>query len=106
MVAALGYSFYYRKQDEAKLNLANKSYYVLFASLLFASILLMSQLLLHNYQLNYVYSYSSNSLPTFYLISTFWAGQEGTFLLWLLLSVTFGLFLIKKHAKQNPLVMF
>lgn len=105
IISALGYGFYYRKQDEAKLNLASKSYYILFASLLLASGLLMSQLLTHNYQLNYVYSYSSNSLSIFYLISTFWAGQEGTFLLWLLLGVTFGLFLIKNHAKKNPLVM-
>ena len=30
VVAALGYGFYYRKQDETKLNLANKSYYVLY----------------------------------------------------------------------------
>jgi cytochrome c-type biogenesis protein CcmF len=105
VLSVLGYGYYFKKQDEKKLNLASKSYYILFTSLFLASSYLLYQILTHNYQVNYVYSYSSNSLPSFYLISTFWAGQEGTFLLWLLLSVTFGLFIIKQHAKKNPLVM-
>src|SRR3989337_2703940 len=39
--------------------------------------------LTHDFRLSYVYGYSSNDLPLFYLLSSFWAGQEGSFLLWL-----------------------
>ncbi len=105
VVSTYAYHQCYKKNNDSSLQLANISYYVMFGSLLFATILLLSQILAHNFQLNYVYSYSSRSLPTAYLISTFWAGQEGTFLLWLVISTIFGIFLIKKHAKQNPLVM-
>ena len=105
VVAALGYGLYYKNEDSVKLKLANQSYYLLLASLVLASGLLLSQILIHNFQINYVYSYSSRSLTTFYLISTFWAGQEGTFLLWTLISAFLGFLLIKKHAQKNPLVM-
>jgi cytochrome c-type biogenesis protein CcmF len=36
----------------------------------------------HNYQYHYVWSHSSNELPVYYMISCFWEGQEGSFLLW------------------------
>src|SRR3972149_2721587 len=51
-------------------------------------------ILTHYFRLHYVFSYSDLSLPTHYLISTFWAGQEGSFLLWLLCGVIVGLPLI------------
>lgn len=34
------------------------------------------------YQYHYVWSHSSNELPVSYMISCFWEGQEGSFLLW------------------------
>jgi len=36
----------------------------------------------HQYQYHYVWSHSSNELPIEYMISCFWEGQEGSFLLW------------------------
>lgn len=36
----------------------------------------------HQYQYHYVWSHSSNELPVYYMISCFWEGQEGSFLLW------------------------
>ena len=37
----------------------------------------------HQYQYHYVWSHSSNELPLQYMISCFWEGQEGSFLLWI-----------------------
>lgn len=37
----------------------------------------------HQYQYHYVWSHSSNELPIYYMISCFWEGQEGSFLLWM-----------------------
>ncbi len=106
IASAVGYLQYYRKKEESTLKLANTFNFLMFASVLFASALLMSQLLTHNFQLNYVYSYSSRSLPLKYLISTFWAGQEGTFLLWIIFSAVYAILLMRKFARKNPLLLF
>ena len=51
-------------------------------------------ILTHQYQYAYVYQNSSNDLPWHYLFSTFWAGQEGSFLLWILMMCGVGIALI------------
>ena len=52
-----------------------------------ASAMLLHAILTHQYQYKYVYNYSGSDLSTGLLMSTFWAGQEGSFLLWLLFTV-------------------
>jgi len=37
----------------------------------------------HYYEYQYAWQHSSNSLPVYYMISCFWEGQEGSFLLWM-----------------------
>lgn len=59
-----------------------------------ASGVLWYLILTHQYQYAYVYQQSSNDLPLHYLFSTFWAGQEGSFLLWALMMCAVGAILI------------
>lgn len=59
-----------------------------------ASGVLWYVILTHQYQYAYVYQQSSNDLPLHYLFSTFWAGQEGSFLLWILMMCGVGAALI------------
>ncbi len=73
-------------------------YYVATASVVASSILLYYHLLSHSFEYAYVAHYSSRSLPMLYLVSSFWAGQEGTFLLWALMVALMGLVLIKKQG--------
>jgi len=73
--------------------------------LTFAAIQLMRLILNHEFIFKYVAEYSSSDLPLLYLISSFWAGQEGSFLLWVLLSSWLGLFLIYKARDMEPQVM-
>jgi len=47
-----------------------------------ASGALMRAFLARDFSLEYVYGYSSRSLSTAYTITAFWAGQEGSLLLW------------------------
>src|SRR5437899_6876573 len=49
----------------------------------------------HYFEYNYAYSHSSRSLPTHYMISCFWEGQEGSFLLWAFWQLVFGNVLIR-----------
>jgi cytochrome c-type biogenesis protein CcmF len=64
------------------------------------------QILSHNFSIEYVHSYSSTDLSPFLLISTFWAGQIGTFMLWLLFTTIVGLILHRRSDPMNSAVMF
>ncbi|MBW7887694.1 MAG: cytochrome c biogenesis protein CcsA [Bacteroidetes bacterium] len=66
-----------------------------------ASILLMTKILLHDFSIAYVWSYSSRDLPLHLLLSTFYAGQEGSFLFWALCSAVISLFLFSYTRKRN-----
>ena len=73
--------------------------------MILASVLLMSRLLTHDFRLSYVASYSGRDLPFYYLFSTFWAGQEGSFLLWLFWGSIIGLFVLRSAKEQESPVM-
>lgn len=51
------------------------------------------------YEYDYVYSHSSRSLPLKYVISAFWEGQEGSFLLWIFWHSILGLCLMRWTGK-------
>ena len=60
------------------------------AAVVGASGVLWYLILNHQYQYAYVYQNSSNDLPWHYLFSTFWAGQSGSFLFWILMMCGVG----------------
>jgi cytochrome c-type biogenesis protein CcmF len=64
------------------------------AAVVGASGVLWYLILNHQYQYAYVYQNSSNDLPWHYLFSTFWAGQSGSFLFWILMMCGVGAALI------------
>lgn len=63
-----------------------------------ASIYLLILILNNRFDIAYVANYSAIELPLMYKISAFWAGQQGSFLLWLLIHAMAGLYLLRKHA--------
>lgn len=69
-----------------------------------AAAYLLYIILSNQYQFAYVYSYSSRDLALAYKISAFWAGQEGSFMLWLLFHAGFGLLLLR-HSNKSPASM-
>lgn len=81
------------------------AYHGLTACLLFASAMLMAAILTHDFRFEYVAGYSSRELPTLYLVSAFWAGQQGTYLLWALMSAVLGYGLLRKASWQRASVM-
>src|SRR5688500_11897606 len=48
----------------------------------------------HYFEYHYAYSYSDSKLPDHYLVSTFWNGQEGSFLLWMFWQAVLGIVII------------
>ncbi len=74
--------------------------------LLFSAVQLYN-ILTHQFQYSYVWSYSSRDLPLPLLISTFYAGQEGSFMLWALYTALIGVFLMQYSSRKGyePQVM-
>lgn len=67
-----------------------------FAAVLVASIYLLVLIFNNRFDIAYVASYSAEELPAVYKFSAFWAGQQGSFLLWLLIHGGAGLYLAWK----------
>jgi cytochrome c-type biogenesis protein CcmF len=59
----------------------------------------------HYFEYQYVWQHSSLALPTHYMISCFWEGQEGSFLLWIFWNIILGAILIRKTKKWEPSVL-
>jgi len=89
------------KGNEKSLEAGRKIYYIFFFFVFLASAYLMYLFLTHNFRVEYVYGHSSTDLPWYYLVSGFWAGQEGSFLLWLFLGSLLGIFIISGKGKTK-----
>ena len=59
----------------------------------------------HYFEYQYVWQHSSLDLPSHYMISCFWEGQEGSFLLWTFWNIILGAILIRKTKKWEPTVL-
>jgi len=80
------------------------------ALVLIASALLTALLLTHDFSNGYVFGYSDRSLPLHFLLSTFYAGQEGSFLFWALCSslvaVALSGFARKRGSEPEVMAVF
>lgn len=59
----------------------------------------------HYFEYQYAYQHSSTELPIYYMISCFWEGQEGSFLLWMFWHAFLGIILIFKSKSWQAPVM-
>ena len=71
-----------------------------------ASLLLWILIFENDFSIEYVAAYSSTTLPTLYKISAFWAGQQGSFLLWLLIHAIIGAVLIFRRTSATSLGIY
>ena len=99
------YYTYHHNNNNEILKSANNAFRAVFYLLVLIGILLFLAIVTHNFSFEYVSKYSSTKEEWYYLISTFWAGQEGTFYLWLLYTVIFGLIIIKRNDEFVAEVM-
>ena len=59
----------------------------------------------HYFEYQYVWEHSSLSLPVQYMVSCFWEGQEGSFLLWIFWNIFAGAVLIKISKSWESTLM-
>ncbi len=76
-----------------------------FVFVLSASFILFYIIFKHYFEYKYVWQYSSLNLPLKYIISCFWAGQEGSFLVWAFWQGLLGLILLKTSKELERYVL-
>ena len=72
-----------RKRDGVLLESARNGAFVAAVAATAASLVLIVLLLTQDMAVKYVYEHVNSHLPTAYRLSAFWAGQEGSLLIWL-----------------------
>ncbi len=104
LVSTAGYVGAIRGRESWR-SVARQAFVLMTAAVVIASAVLMYLLLSHDYRVFYVTAYTDNSLPLHFLISAFWAGQEGSFLLWVFWAAILGLPLMRFAREYESRVM-
>ncbi|GAW93736.1 heme lyase CcmF/NrfE family subunit [Calderihabitans maritimus] len=80
--AVAGYIISIKTQNERLMNSAKGGVMAVAFLTTVASLILIYLLITSNFQIKYVYHYTSKNLPVFYKFAAFWAGNAGSMLLW------------------------
>ena len=70
-----------------------------------ASIALLHALLTRDFNVEYVASYSSSTLPLHYTVAAFWGGQKGSLLFWALIHCLFSTIVLFQNRTRNQELM-
>ena len=97
---ALACSAFYMATNESRdsamyLRIGRVLWSVMTGCVIAAWFLLVVLIATHRFEYNYVWAHSSRDLPFHFLFSASWEGQEGSFLLWIILNSLVGLALLK-----------
>lgn len=102
MLAMISFFLVHLKKDKF-LTPARIFYHATAILIIAASGLLLYLILNHQFQYSYVWQQSNRELGLALLISTFYAGQEGSFMLWTFMTAIIGIFLLRYVSKGNRL---
>jgi cytochrome c-type biogenesis protein CcmF len=67
---------------------------------------LMRLFVTHDFRYGYVANYSSRNMDFRYVFSSFWGGQEGTFLMWAIFSTLLAALMLRAKSRIVPTAMF
>ena len=106
LVAGLAFLAVMGGREEA-VGVARSAFVVQWGAYLLAAGELWRILFNHDFRYEYAASYSSTAMPGHYVYAAFWGGQEGTFMLWALLTATLGLLVMRgRHSLSIPTMFF
>lgn len=97
---AIGYWYASIKHNQAVITFTRKLYIASVALIVAISGLLLYHITTHNFDYTYVQSYSSRQLDPPFLYAAFYSGQEGSFLLWTLLTAIVGVAVIEYSKRR------
>ncbi len=104
LAAIWGYSLVLRG-DAGSLVFARRAYGFFAFSISTAALLLALLLVIRDFRIEYVFQYSGMDLPAHYQFAAFWAGQKGSFLIWLLWGTLLGLLVRRSAGRSEASVM-
>lgn len=107
LVSIIAFFENHRTGNSKALKTGRLFFHATVVTIIFFSALQVYNIITHQFQYTYVWSYSSRDLPLPLLISTFYAGQEGSFMLWALFTALVGVFLMQYSSRKGyePQVM-
>lgn len=105
IIAALAWAFATNKQDETWAKIARNAFHVHTVSVLAIVGILFFIIHQHLFEYHYAWQHSSRELPVEYMISCFWEGQEGSFLLWIFWQMVIGNILLRTAGSWTNPVM-
>jgi cytochrome c-type biogenesis protein CcmF len=107
ILSAFLYIYSLKKADKKAIysKLAGNFYWLHFLTLLGAIASLYYLLGNHCFEYSYVWQYSSRDMPVKYLVSCFWAGQEGSYLVWAFWQGIIGILLLRTAKDWKSWVM-
>ncbi|MBK8699165.1 MAG: cytochrome c biogenesis protein CcsA [Saprospiraceae bacterium] len=100
-------SFYAKTESEkVSWHRIGKLSYILHGTFILSLLILMLYAMVtQRYEYSYVFDHVSGDLPLKYILSAFWEGQEGSFILWMFWHVVIGFVLIYRNDAWNTIVM-
>ncbi len=87
--AVIGFSGRWQGRPELSRSVTRAAY-ALFGVLIVATLSLWQGLISHDFNIEYVSSYTSRNLPGYFIVSALWAGQKGSLLFWATVLSMFG----------------
>ena len=107
LFSAISYFFSVQEPLTATIwkKLARASYLVHVLAVLGIILSLFTIISSHYFEYHYAWEHSSRELPSYFIVSSFWEGQEGSFLLWSFWHIVIGSILIFKSGKWESPVM-
>jgi cytochrome c-type biogenesis protein CcmF len=93
------------KLDRSWLKMARVAFYVNSISIFGVGVCLFYVIYNHYFEYHYAWAYTSRDLPVYYIVSGFWNGQEGGFLLWTFWQAVLGNILIRRAKSWEQPVM-
>ncbi|MBK8135612.1 MAG: heme lyase CcmF/NrfE family subunit [Chloroflexi bacterium] len=91
----------YRRKSEKLVTSARNATYIVFGALSVAILTLMVGLVTEQYQIAYVWSVSSPSMPTFYRVTALWGSQAGSLLFWCWMMSAFSALAVAFNWRSN-----
>lgn len=104
LASVWGYSLVLRG-DQTALSFARRAYDFFALSVVLTSAVLVLLLLIRDFRVEYVFQYSGVDLPGHYQLAAFWAGQKGSFMIWLLWASLLGVGVKRAAGRAEPAVM-
>ncbi|MFT5337072.1 MAG: cytochrome c-type biogenesis protein CcmF [Luteibaculaceae bacterium] len=102
----IGFFIADKKKDLGLQKWAAWSFRIHALAILGICVTLFTLLFLGYTEYDYVWKHSNSSMPLRYLLSCFWEGQEGSFLLWMFWHAVLGMVVLhgKNHAWKAPIL--